>query len=291
VNGPKLPPTAATSITATGEAIDWSDWHGIALAEMVDLLYTQVLEARGSGFLSMWRREDPETAPDDDLFKQPLLASFWVGFDAALPARPDADVMHALLAMYPLLQGAPDAVCRSWLRRLNRLEVQRAVWFAEAVEPMIVALQTGLVGAAGQQEPVEAFDQAAEPVPFPALDDRAWRLERAKSRFIVLAPDGNPVLAFRRATLATRRTSTPTAAPLPETYRTGMPGHPTSKHLVIDEFRRRAAEGQLEATVAAEAKLLAEWLGREHPRAAPATHRTIENQIRGEYRRLRNRME
>ena len=70
--------------------------------------------------------------------------------------------------------------------------------------------------------------------------------------------------------------------------RTGLPGRPPlSKHLIEDELRRRASAGLNAETLAEEAEALLGWLREAHPDHAPPTVRTIENNIRDEYRRLR----
>jgi hypothetical protein len=79
--------------------------------------------------------------------------------------------------------------------------------------------------------------------------------------------------------------------PLSETHeenalRSGMPGRPAkSRHLIEDEFRRRATAGELADSLTVEADVLLEWLRSAHPHYPRPTTRTIENYIRDEYRR------
>ena len=68
------------------------------------------------------------------------------------------------------------------------------------------------------------------------------------------------------------------------TTQTGVAGRPTSRHLVEPEFERRIANCGLEVTVGAEARVLADWLLRTHPQAAPMTAGTIETLIRARFR-------
>lgn len=70
------------------------------------------------------------------------------------------------------------------------------------------------------------------------------------------------------------------------TYKTGVPGKPTSRHLWVEEFRARVSRGEVQLSLAAESRQLAEWLKQEHPTAAPATSKTIQEAIRREYRRF-----
>ena len=98
---------------------------------------------------------------------------------------------------------------------------------------------------------------------------------------ILLMPDGNIVLrqAMEKRVLyigAYFLTSTVAevwpypgavearSAPSPA-IRTGVSGRPTSRHLIEAEMRRRAATGQMQEKIAAEARALSVWLGEKHP--------------------------
>jgi len=62
--------------------------------------------------------------------------------------------------------------------------------------------------------------------------------------------------------------------------RTGAPGRPTkSMHLVLNEARRRLAEGRLEESQEAAATSLRAWLRDEHPEAPPPGIKSITNQL------------
>jgi hypothetical protein len=65
-----------------------------------------------------------------------------------------------------------------------------------------------------------------------------------------------------------------------KTLTTGMPGRPTSKHLVLEIARRRFEAGNLPSTLAAFSRELADALRNEEPQAAPMTAKTIANAIR-----------
>jgi hypothetical protein len=64
------------------------------------------------------------------------------------------------------------------------------------------------------------------------------------------------------------------------TTKTGMPGRPTSKHLVLQMAQRRLEGGNIPGTLTAFSEELAEALRIEHSEAAPATPKTIRNAIR-----------
>lgn len=63
-----------------------------------------------------------------------------------------------------------------------------------------------------------------------------------------------------------------------KTYRTGLPGRRTSKHLVEAELRRRFEAGERHATFAGWAKVLSEWLT-AIPEAAPMGPATLANEL------------
>jgi hypothetical protein len=65
-----------------------------------------------------------------------------------------------------------------------------------------------------------------------------------------------------------------------KTLITGMPGRPTSKHLVLERARRRLDAGDAPLTLAMFSRELADELRREEPDAAPMTAKTVANAIR-----------
>jgi hypothetical protein len=66
---------------------------------------------------------------------------------------------------------------------------------------------------------------------------------------------------------------------------TGAPRRPTTgTHLVRGEFQRRFRENLCRPSLQQEAMELREWFCRFHPTAQPPTIRTIENNIRADYR-------
>ncbi|NJM31504.1 MAG: hypothetical protein HC855_16730 [Rhizobiales bacterium] len=69
----------------------------------------------------------------------------------------------------------------------------------------------------------------------------------------------------------------------PEPIKAGVPGRPSSAHLVLEEFRRRVSDGELGDVLKIEATILAEWLARTHPKAPPIKGKTVEGVIRAEF--------
>lgn len=72
------------------------------------------------------------------------------------------------------------------------------------------------------------------------------------------------------------------------TYRSGVPGRPTSAHLIGPEMQRRATERQLAESLSKEAEYLCVWLSKTHPSAAPMSKKTIQNAFRKIYRDAQN---
>lgn len=69
---------------------------------------------------------------------------------------------------------------------------------------------------------------------------------------------------------------------------TGLPGRPSkSKHLIEDEFRRRAAAGALADSLPVEATELLAWLTATHPTSPRPTVGVVKNNIRADYNRLK----
>jgi hypothetical protein len=79
---------------------------------------------------------------------------------------------------------------------------------------------------------------------------------------------------------------TPTATG-EQAYRTGLPGRPSSAPLARQEMHRRAESGILCSTLAAEMRELCSWLRREHPDKPQLKPKSLGNDLRPEYRRLR----
>jgi hypothetical protein len=70
----------------------------------------------------------------------------------------------------------------------------------------------------------------------------------------------------------------------PQIHRTGVPGRPSSMHLVEMEYRARWDRGEAKTSISAEAELLAEWLKKEHATVPQPTPKTIANRLRHEHR-------
>jgi hypothetical protein len=67
-------------------------------------------------------------------------------------------------------------------------------------------------------------------------------------------------------------------------YRTGVPGKPSSMHLVEAEFAGRCERAEVAETVTRESEQVASWLNDAHPEAPPLTAKTIKNKLAAPYR-------
>ena len=73
------------------------------------------------------------------------------------------------------------------------------------------------------------------------------------------------------------------------TDHSGAPGRPTSKHLVLAEYLRRAEAGESCSSITEEGKALSAWLSATHSLLTPMMPRTVENTIRAGFNRRRAR--
>ncbi len=74
-------------------------------------------------------------------------------------------------------------------------------------------------------------------------------------------------------------------------YSTGLPGRPTIRHLIEQEFERRVTDKVFETTLRREAEVLLKWVETTHPQAPTPTAKSIENLIRSQYREAKSRNE
>jgi hypothetical protein len=70
-----------------------------------------------------------------------------------------------------------------------------------------------------------------------------------------------------------------------KTFRTGVAGRPTSKHLVMKEAQRRLDAGNYPELLKTFSEELENWLKVAEPEAAPMTAKTIQNNLRELWRR------
>lgn len=71
----------------------------------------------------------------------------------------------------------------------------------------------------------------------------------------------------------------------------GTPGRPGKGIDIIEiEFQRRIESGEIEPSLAAESRLLADWYHRTYPRRDPPTAKTVENRIRLKYKEAKSKL-
>ncbi len=73
-----------------------------------------------------------------------------------------------------------------------------------------------------------------------------------------------------------------------ERYRPGKPGQPSSNQLILNELDARAGRQELEPSLGKEARGLAAWLKRIHPKAPQPKSRSIQDIIRSRYNELKS---
>ncbi len=119
--------------------------------------------------------------------------------------------------------------------------------------------------------------------------DSAWRKDAGRAGRREREPGSGTIpddllIAEALQMVNTREASSDWASPDP--HSSGFPGRPPKgKHLIEQEFRRRADAGEVCSTLPEEARALLEWLKGEHQSAPPPTVKTITNNIRGLYRK------
>ena len=83
----------------------------------------------------------------------------------------------------------------------------------------------------------------------------------------------------------------PTAAPGADPYKTGLPGKPTIKHLILAQFQERVEQGTFELKLKDEAEALCNWARDKHPNAPRPQPPSIRNAIRDDYRKAKRALQ
>lgn len=66
--------------------------------------------------------------------------------------------------------------------------------------------------------------------------------------------------------------------------KSGMPGRPSSMHIIEAEFQRRKESGSIAESLNAESTQLESWFKKQHPDNPPVTAKTIANRLRDNFR-------
>ncbi len=166
-----------------------------------------------------------------------LRGSFWIDFHARhiqpSVVGPAADPLRR----YPLRDAAWDKVSGQVLAILqDRCVERRDNWLRDAVDPLVVALEQGILGVGGVREPVGDRGKPPEPVPFGVLEDRRWRLQRDQSRFVAFDTAGTPQDAFKHAVLDVRAEAEPGAMDPAAARVPPEPGGPAPQELAFELY-------------------------------------------------------
>jgi hypothetical protein len=151
------------------------------------------------------------------------------------------------------------------------------------------SFQSGELAASGQ------WRDSSLREPIPSLDWADLTIEDSfKGEMIVRHRDGSltPWKDIRVkgaevvSAFAVPSAQLPASAPSAQalvSYRSGLPGKPTSKHLYLQKLSERIKAGQLAPTLKDEATFLKGWLKQTHPSAPPGGMSAIKNAIRDAY--------
>ena len=150
--------------------------------------------------------------------------------------------------------------------------IHRAVWSHERCEKQQHSYRLEAISVYWDDDYIDFFNSDGE---WAEYVDTKIRLVRGDIDREFPAPE------------AAMQANAPSNEPLPFIYRTGVAGRPTSRDLVKPEMQRRAEEGKLSSTLAAEVRALLDWLQREHPDAPRLSQSAAQNALRDHYRELR----
>ena len=151
----------------------------------------------------------------------------------------------------------------------------------DACRAVLRSLQSGGLAASGQRR------GSFERVPIPSLEWADLTIEDSfRGEVIVRHREGYPAawwgdIRIRGADVVSAF-AVPSAQP-PASYRSGLVGKPTSKHLYLQKLSARIEAGELAPSLEEEAKFLKGWLEQEHPSAPSSGISAIRNAIRASY--------
>jgi hypothetical protein len=113
------------------------------------------------------------------------------------------------------------------------------------------------------------------------------RIDRAEIERWLGTTEQEPHLQQTGENLARRGPTVPREEGAVISLRTGLPGKPTSWHLIEAECRRRYQAGERHDTKAEWARQLRAWIISQHPGMPPPTEKTIANRLTELLRELR----
>ena len=177
------------------EPTDFVQWTDIPLADAVErALFYEIVRAfddekfrHGRGTKGSYIVEDKFAQNKKD---------FWLYYDASRRVFLDADrcVFSSSSNLYQSgpVREKPGPGYWHWVAHHA---------FIYLMGVLAQALEDGVVGIAGQREPVTQVDQEPENLPYSAFDNRFWRLYREKSIVEIADATGRVQNRFRRCQL------------------------------------------------------------------------------------------
>lgn len=213
----------------------------------------------------------PDSIPLSEAMKQFLPAEMWEEHARATEARKNAPKRPSYLSMSVREWEAANASYEAANRtRSARADLHR-VW-NRMLATMKAKLEAGELTAFGQENPPFG--------PWHAIPAPAWRQLRITNVRKGQASVGANIVHDIHILPPDADAQMPT----------GMPGRPSSGKEIIDaEFQRRVAAGEMEGSLAAQCRVLAEWYRATYPRQRCPTTKTIENNLRPAWRAAHRR--
>lgn len=199
-----------------------------------------------------------------------------------LPAEMWAEYKGAIEAQRRL-PAAPSYVSMN-LRAWEAAEARHAALVSATPKPQAIwqkmkfalseMLKTGKLIAYAQDNPPLG--------PWHRLSPENWRLLQIKDTAKGTIATKTSVLFDAHVVEATAE------AEVDDNMPTAMQGRPTKgREIIREEMERRICAGHLEATLAAQARSLADWYRNQYPKSQAPTVKTIMNNIREQYQRAR----
>lgn len=211
----------------------------------------------------------PEALPLEQAMREFLPAEMWEEHARATEARKNAPKRPTYLSSYisdwEEAKAANHVASRS---RSARADLHR-VWYG-MLAAMKAKLEAGELTAYGQENPPFG--------PWHAIPAPAWRQLRITNVRKGEATVGANIVHDIHILPPDADDHMPR----------GTPGRPTKGiDIIRAEFQRRVEAGEIAASLAAEARALREWYRASYPRRDCPTAKTIENNLRDDWRAVR----
>jgi hypothetical protein len=147
------------------------------------------------------------------------------------------------------------------------------------------SFQSGELAASGQRR--GSFERE----PIPSLEWADLTIEDSSEGEMIVKHRERSLAAWNDVRVKGAEVVSAFAVPLeqrPASYRSGLAGKPSSKHLYLRKLSERIEAGELAPSLEEEAKFLKRWLELAHPSAPPSGISAIRNAIRALYNQGRH---